>query len=327
MKIAITGGSGFIGTNLVEYFINLGYNVINIDIAKPKNRDYDKNWIQLDILNFDLFSNKLKEFNPNYIIHLAARTDLDEKKNIKGYDTNIQGVDNLMNICSELKDLNRVIIASSMLVCKLGYIPTNGFDYCPNTIYGESKVLTEKIVRRFEKIDWILVRPTSIWGPWFGAPYNNFFRLVRNSKYLNLSKKRAAIKTYGYVKNTCLQIHSLMLCKDKNVIHDYFYLGDVHPINISDWADLICECENKRKPIVIPSIILKIAGFVGDILQRVGIPFPMSSFRFNNMTTNHIIDLSKTLKIVENNGGNDSQNNLYTNTKETINWLNKNKNK
>ena len=262
-KIVITGGSGFIGTNLVEYFVNFGYNVKNFDIVKPRNKSYDKNWTQLDILNLKLFSNKLKEFNPNYVIHLAARTDLDEKKNIKAYDANIQGVENLLNICSELKNLNRVIIASSMLVCKLGYIPTNGFDYCPNTIYGESKVLTERITRRFENIDWILVRPTSIWGPWFGAPYNNFFRLVRSSKYLNLSKKRAAIKTFGYVKNTCSQLHSLMVCKDKNVIHDFFYLGDSTPINISDWANLICKCENKKSPIVIPSIVLKIVGFHG----------------------------------------------------------------
>ena len=44
-----------------------------------------------------------------------------------------------------------------------------------------------------------------------------------------------------------------------------------------------------------------------------------------SLTTNQIIDLSKTLKIVEQNGGNYTQNNLYLNTKETINWLNKNK--
>ena len=82
-KIVITGGSGFIGTNLVEYFVNFGYNVKNFDIVKPRNKSYDKNWTQLDILNLKLFSNKLKEFNPNYVIHLAARTDLDEKKKYK----------------------------------------------------------------------------------------------------------------------------------------------------------------------------------------------------------------------------------------------------
>jgi nucleoside-diphosphate-sugar epimerase len=323
MKIIVTGGSGFIGTNFITFIESKGFEILNIDIKEPKNKDQFKYWEKVDICDYNSFFNSVNRFNPNYIVHLAARTDLDEKKNIEGYSVNTIGVSNLMKICSELKELKRTIIASSMLVCKLGYFPVDGNDYCPNTIYGESKVITEKIVKEYENLDWILVRPTSIWGPWFGAPYNNFFRLVRSSKYVNLNNKRAAIKTYGFVTNTCDQIFSLMTSLDKSIIHDYFYLGDAPPINISDWANIICDCENKKRPYVIPSLILKLVGWGGDILQRIGIRFPMSSFRYKNMTTNHIIDLSKTLKIAEHKEGNDSNDNLYLNTKETINWLNK----
>lgn len=325
MKIIVTGGSGFIGTNFISIIEKKGFEIKNIDIKEPKNIEHSKYWEKVDICDYNVFHKSVTRFNPNYIVHLAARTDLDEKKNLEGYSANTVGVRNLMKICSELKDLKRTIVASSMLVCKLGYFPENGNDYCPNTIYGESKVITEKIVKEYEDLDWILVRPTSIWGPWFGAPYNNFFRLVRSSKYVNLNKKRAAVKTYGYVINTCDQIFSLLVSQNNNIIHDYFYLGDSPPINISDWANLICDCENKKRPYIVPSIILKFAGWGGDVLQRIGIGFPMSSFRFKNMTTNHIIDLSKTLKIEEQKEDNDSQNNLYLNTKETINWLNKNK--
>ena len=71
-----------------------------------------------------------------------------------------------MNISIGLNELKKIIIASSMLVCELGYSPKNFNDYKPNTLYGESKVLTEKIVKKF-KNSWTIVRPTSIWGPWF----------------------------------------------------------------------------------------------------------------------------------------------------------------
>ncbi len=37
MRIVITGGSGFIGTNLIELLLTQGYNILNIDIAPPKN--------------------------------------------------------------------------------------------------------------------------------------------------------------------------------------------------------------------------------------------------------------------------------------------------
>ena len=324
-RVLVTGGSGFIGTNFISMIEKKGFEIMNIDFNKPRNNDQINYWKEVDICDYELLNNCISGFNPNYIVHLAARTDLDEKKNIDGYSANTVGVRNLMKICSELKGLTRIVVASSMLVCKSGYFPENGNDYCPNTIYGESKVITEKIVKEYDALDWILVRPTSIWGPWFGAPYNNFFRLVMNSKYVNLNHKRAAIKTYGFVYNTCDQIFSIMMSQDKNIRHDYFYLGDAIPINISDWANLISDCVNKKRPYVVPSAFLKLAGWGGDIFQSLGINFPMSSFRFNNMTTNHIIDLRKTMIILEQNNYNDSQNDLCVNTIETINWLNKNK--
>ncbi len=324
MKILITGGSGFIGTNLAQYYLDLGFEISNVDIRSPKNVNHVPFWQDVDILNFDHFRNALEGFIPDYVIHLAARTDLDETKDIDGYKVNIQGVRNLMEICKEFKSINRVVIASSMLVCKLGYIPSNIDDYLPSTLYGESKVLTEKITKEYEEINWVLVRPTSIWGPWFGAPYNGFFKLVRSGRYLNLSRKNAAIKTYGYVQNTCRQIHALMLSNNTDVRHNYFYLGDNPPINISDWANFICELELKRKPLIAPIILLKCAAKIGDIFKKLGINFPMTSFRFSNMTTDHILNLDRTNHILEEQNILGLELDLKKNTRDTLKWLNTN---
>jgi len=68
MRILITGASGFIGTNLLEYFIDKGYKVFNIDKEKPKNPDYEKYWTNVDIRNFKDLEGAVSKIKPNYLI-------------------------------------------------------------------------------------------------------------------------------------------------------------------------------------------------------------------------------------------------------------------
>jgi nucleoside-diphosphate-sugar epimerase len=321
MTIVITGGSGFIGTNLVEFLLKKNHKVINYDIVEPRNISHLKYWINLDILDKQKLSFQLNLDNPDFIIHLAARTDLNEKINISGYDVNITGVQNLMDVSITIKNLNRIIIASSMLVCKTGYIPNTFDDYQPNNLYGESKVLSEKIVKSFGN-NWVIIRPTSIWGPWFREPYFNFFRLVIKGFYFNIPKTKASIKTYGYVENACLQIYSIMIAESEMVVHRYFYLGDKMPINITDWADLIRNLLKKRKLLTLPLLFLKFGSYLGDFLHFfLNIKnFPLNSFRYSNMTTNNIIeDVDRTNKLL-------NEDSLITHefgVKITLDWISK----
>jgi nucleoside-diphosphate-sugar epimerase len=319
VRILVTGGSGFIGTNLIDLLLSKGYNVLNIDIKTPRNISHNEYWVELDILNKEILEETVLSFNPDYIVHLAARTDLNETKSINGYNVNIEGVENLMNISSKIKSLKRILVASSMLVCKLGYIPSNFCDYYPTTLYGKSKVKTEEIVKKYD-IDWVIVRPTSIWGPWFAEPYFDFFKMVMNGYYINLPKSKASLKTYGYVVNVASQIYNILISNHKDVKQNYFYLGDKMPINITDWSNVIRILENKKKLITIPIVILRLAAYFGDILNTLfRLKFPINSFRFKNMTTNNVIkDLDRTFNVV------DSINeiNLIDATRETINWIN-----
>lgn len=319
MTIVLTGGSGFIGTNLLEFFIQKKYNVINYDILEPRNKLHLKYWININILDKKKLSLQLNIDNPNYIVHLAARTDLNEKTNISAYDVNITGVRNLMDISLTINNLNRIIVASSMLVCKTGYVPKTFDDYHPNNLYGESKVLTEKIVKSFNN-SWVIIRPTSIWGPWFREPYFNFFRLVIDGVYFNIPKSKASIKTYGYVENACLQIYSIMLAPSQLVIHKHFYIGDTNPINITEWADLIRQILKKKKLITLPLFFLKVGSYLGDFLRFIFNinNFPLNSFRFKNMTTNNIIEqVIETNKLL-------NESNLISQevaVKTTLDWI------
>lgn len=312
-KIAIIGGAGFIGTNLcLALSKSKDFEVYNLDIKTLETGKI--NSIMIDICDYSSFCNILFELSPDYIIHLAARTDLNGKS-LEDYSANILGVENLMKIVPFLPNLKKVLITSSMLVCHPGYYPKNQFDYAPSTLYGKSKVETEKIVWKHKpQCDWAILRPTSIWGPWFGVPYRNFFDMVMAHRYFHIGSK-GCTKTYGYVGNAVYQIEQILFSDTRDVNQKIFYIGDNPPTNIEEWAnEIACELNYKIKR--MPLCLLKMAAWGGDLLKIIGISFPMTSFRLKNMTTDNIIDLSATYKIAPN-----PPFTRIEGIKETLQWL------
>ena len=51
-KFLVTGGSGFIGTNLMDAFLSQGYQVVNLDSTKPAKSQHLPYWKQIDILDY-----------------------------------------------------------------------------------------------------------------------------------------------------------------------------------------------------------------------------------------------------------------------------------
>lgn len=296
-RVLITGGSGFIGTNLADKLLKDGnVKVMTIDKCEPKISDHKKIWASIDICNKEDLVSVIKQFNPNQVIHLAARTDL-RGKELEDYNPNTLGVKNLLESLKQLPDLERVVFASSMYVCRPGYRPENFDDYSPHTIYGESKVLTERIIKENPlPYTWAIIRPTSIWGPYFGEPYDRFFRIVLNHMYFHLGKK-ACKKTYGYIDNTVWQILSILQADKEKINEQIFYLGDYSPYNISEWADEIAQLNNIRIP-QLPFFIFRCGAWVGDFLKVFKINFPITSFRLKNMTTDNVLDLEPIRALV-----------------------------
>lgn len=316
MKILVTGASGFIGTNILEDLIKKGYDVLNIDWEMPKIPERQNVWKQIDICNYEKFRDAVIAFNPDYLLHLAARTDLDGKT-LEDYAANVQGVENLLNIVQELPNLKKVIITSSKFVTRNGYQIKNQHDYCPHTKYGESKVETElRVWANTPRCDWCIIRPTSIWGPWFGVPYRNFFDMVMHRMYFHIGHIKCH-KTYGYIGNAVYQIEKLLFTETPDENNKVFYIGDEPAYEINEWADEIASELGFKVP-TMPVWFVKCLAKFGDFLGLFKIHFPMQSFRFGNMTNDGTNDMSNTYEIAP-----EMPYTRLEGTKETIAWIRK----
>ena len=76
-RVIVTGGSGFLGTNLIASLQGRGIEVFNVDIAPPPIPNAKSPWKAIDILDIAALRGLMVEVKPDAVIHLAARTDLD----------------------------------------------------------------------------------------------------------------------------------------------------------------------------------------------------------------------------------------------------------
>ena len=289
MKILVTGGSGFIGTNFVNFLQKKSCTILNIDINKPKNTGHSEYFECVDINNYESLLNVMVDFQPDYVVHLAARTDLNGI-DLDSYLSNTRGVENILKCCSKLPNIKRVILASTKLVAPTDAKISDLTSYSPDTIYGESKVLGEKIIESNKYFnDWIIVRPTSIWGPWSLAehiPYGRFFQIIKKGLYIHPAVVDQP-RYFGYVENTCFQIFSLLVDSPDDVLQQKFYLADYEIYDIKNWANLISAAFARGPVRILPKIFVYMAAFAGDFLKLLGFKSPpFSSFRLKNMRSN-----------------------------------------
>ena len=116
-KVIVTGGYGFIGSNLVEYLLRSNYFVINIDKLSYSSNFYNlKNiktnkyvFVKGDIANQAIISKTIKKYKPNIIFNLAAETHVD--RSIDGpkpfIHSNINGVFNLLECMRDYNDKSK----------------------------------------------------------------------------------------------------------------------------------------------------------------------------------------------------------------------------
>lgn len=314
-KILITGGSGFIGTHLIDRLLESGNHFINLDIHTPKKPEHTVFWRNCNILNAKNLNNIFQEFKPTHIIHLAARATTDGKS-LADYPDNTTGTKNVLDAIQGIPSIQRVVITSSQHVRKPGSgLPKQDDDYVPHGPYGESKVVTEQLTRGANlPCEWVIIRPTTIWGPYHPFLPSGLWRLMSKGLYFH-PKNDPVVRSYGYVKNTAWLIAKLLEAPTGLVHQRTLYIGD-EPIRQDQWIDAFSLALVGRPATKVPQSAIRLLARVGDYLNSLGISFPMNSDRFFNLTTTNPVQIAPVIKQLG-----QQPYALQQGIKETVNWL------
>ena len=177
MKILITGGIGFIGSNLIDLLLQERHKIVVLtkSYAKKKNISHIQDKIKVekvDVTNYSKLSNMIELHKPDVIIHLAGITS-HSKSFEKPFDDVDQNAKSTLFILEKLKQMNRkcrfVLGSSFIVVGKPDKLPVDEKTPCwPTTIYGTNRLASEhycKIYHEVYGLDTVTFRITNSFGP------------------------------------------------------------------------------------------------------------------------------------------------------------------
>lgn len=243
MKVLVTGVAGQLGHDVMNELHKRGYEGVGSDIA-PKYSGADDgtavtkmDYVQMDITNSQEVTETIKKVNPDVVVHCAAWTAVDlaeESENKeKVMAINVGGTENIAKVCKEL-DCKMVYISTDYVFDGYGTKPweEDCKDYAPLNVYGESKLMGEKVVSlNLEK--YFIVRIAWV----FGVNGNNFIKTM-----LNVGKKFDTLKVVNDQIGTPTYTYDLSrLLVDMIETDKYGYYHATNEGGYISWYDFACE--------------------------------------------------------------------------------------
>jgi nucleoside-diphosphate-sugar epimerase len=320
-RLLVTGGSGFIGTNLIlEAHRRNGTEILNLDIEPPRRLadsttpPSNDSFRNCNLLDVTALKRCFSEFQPTHVVHLAGRTDC-FGTSVDEYAANHVGTQHVAAAIKQTPSVRNAVFTSSQYVVGPGPLPKHDQDFRPHTVYGQSKVLSEKAVRE-ANLDcaWVIIRPTNIWGRWHPRYPSEFWRVLKQGRYVHPGGKRVT-RCYGYVGNVVDQV--LTLSAEENNAHtgSVLYLGDP-PIDLFEWTNAFSMELTGRPVRVVPRQALKALAKVGDVVVGSGGKFPIFSSRFRSMTEDYVTPMGPTFEALG-----PSPISMREGVRETVSWL------
>lgn len=173
-NVLVTGGAGFIGSNIVDLLIGNGYNISVIDnlyTGKKENLNKKARFYRRDIRNRNL-KEVFKKEKPEFVIHHAAQVNVRKSMSDPEFDAdvNIMGTINLLECCKNF-NIEKIVYASSggAVYGEPQYLPADeSHPINPISQYGASKHAVEHYLELYWKnfgIDYVSLRYSNVYGP------------------------------------------------------------------------------------------------------------------------------------------------------------------
>ena len=263
-KIIVTGGLGFIGSNLIRMLLNKNYYVINIDkVSYASNfynlreisRSQNYKFIKTDITNKKSIKKILNFFKPICLFNLAAETHVD--RSIEGpqnfIQSNILGTFNLLECFREFYKLNKnskfIHISTDEVFGDILKGRSKESDpYLPSSPYAASKASSDHLVysyTRTYKIPAIITNCSNNYGP-RQHPEKLIPKLIYNAitnKPLTIYGKGKNSREWIYVNDHC---DALIKIFEKGKIGNFYNIGSNFNINNLKVTKMLLRCLKKK---------------------------------------------------------------------------------
>ena len=248
MKFVVTGGAGFIGSNIAKLLVKKGHDVIildNFNTGRKENLESIKDKIDLhivDIRDKKIINEIINESDG--IFHQAALANVYESfsKSKEYFDVNVTGTKNIFEIATENK-IKVVFASSSSVYGEVKIMPiTENIDRNPIHPYGQTKLECEFLAEKFSKEGLKVI----------GLRYFNVYGLGQNdayagviTKFLNKIKEKKSPEIFGdgsqtrdfiFVKDVANVNLSAM---ESEINFEFFNIGSQKSISILELAQII----------------------------------------------------------------------------------------
>lgn len=252
MRALITGGAGFIGSNLADRLLADGHEVIVYDNFSSGQQEFvehnlkNENYtlVEADILDKASLTNSMRDCDITF--HFQANADVrgGMKNTMIDLEQNIIGTHNVLE-AMKINNVKKIVFASSATIYgEPEQIPTpENISPLQTSLYGASKYSAEALIQAyceyFEIQSWIF-RFVSFMGPRYthGVIFDFLKKLKKEPSELLILGDGSQRKSYLHVEDG---INAILLALEKsNKKTNIFNLGNTEWINVVDLADIVC---------------------------------------------------------------------------------------
>lgn len=314
MKVFLTGGTGFIGSHLIEILLAQGEEIFAL-VRDPARASWavGKN---IHLLRGDLFSIPALPSEIDLVFHLAGKTKA--RKSVDYYTANLKGTASLFRALSASGASPRVLCLSSLAAVG----PSHGVRGVkesdparPVTHYGRSKLLAEEEALRYkDRFPLVIIRACAIYGP-RDADFLNFFRWINRGILPTVRGKK--LISLCYVKDL---VEALILCGRKNLPSgEILNIADPRVYTWEELGEAAGRALGKRlKKVIIPLTLFYFIAGLSEFADRFkSKPGIISRQKYQDLKQPAwIADVSKAQELVSFQPRFD----LETGLKETMDW-------